>query len=92
MYMLLTEPKVWRCDKESLIFAVASHKVSPALYKMLCKLVDLPSVKEIKEILSKCSQDTNMKTLFDKLMPGKGWSMPFLSKSSLPGNAFYWQS
>ena len=35
---------------------------------MLCKseLIDLPSVKVIKEILSKCSQDTNQKTLFDK--------------------------
>ena len=33
------------------------------------KLIALPSIKFIKELLSKCSQDANLKTFFDKLSP-----------------------
>ena len=39
--------------------------------KCFASLIDVPSVKVIKEMLSKCSQDANMKTLFDRLTSGQ---------------------
>ena len=62
-------PKGWRYDKKSLILAAELDNISPAACKIFCKSgsIALPSTKVMKEMLSKCSQDTNLKTLFDKL-------------------------
>lgn len=54
-----------------MILAVELHNISPAANKMLQKSgsITLQSIKVIKKSLSKCSQDANLKTLFDKLLP-----------------------
>lgn len=71
LHMLLSPAKGRRYDKDVLILAAELHNISPAAYKMLRKSgsIALPSVKLIKQMLSKCFQDVNLKVLFEQLKP-----------------------
>ena len=69
--MLLSVAKRRKYDNESLVFASELHNISPAVCKTLHNpgSIAITSMKFIREMLSKCPQDANLKKLFDKLTP-----------------------
>ena len=83
--ILLTLSKGRRYDNESLILIAILHTISFAAYKMLHNSgsIALTRIKVIREMASKCSQDTNLRPLFDKLFPKQTLVKIFFDKVKL---------
>ena len=67
--LLLTKVNGRRFDSTILVFAIQLHNISPSAYKMIRNSgsIILPSLKLIRNVLSKSVQDENLKELFSKL-------------------------
>lgn len=67
--LLLIKRNGRRFDSTTLVFAIQIHNISPSAYKMIRRSgsIVLPSLKLIRNFLSKSIQDENLKDLFSRL-------------------------
>ncbi len=69
LHLLLKKPKGRRYDKETVVLAAEIHNISPAAYRMLRRsgALALPHENVIKRLLSRSSQDSNLRDLLSGL-------------------------
>ena len=69
--LMFKPPDGRRFETDTMIFALQLHDISPSAYKMIRRsgLIILPSTKRVKQMLASIQQDSNLRTLFDRLKP-----------------------